>query len=192
MHHRRSNMEDMCSMLVTILFILLVVLVLLMIAKCMKHSYYHHHEKTGAGVFRLKVSDPEYTNMLKGEKTVEARLDRAPFHKLKEGEDSLIVRSRPQGDTSEYPGGEYKFNAEIVKIKKYPNIDALIKGEGVSKVYPSRTAAAGKARFEEYLPEGTTASDAVLAIEIKKSKKKGAGAGYMMDNDSENDDTEEY
>lgn len=188
MRGRHNNkMQGMQNILVVIFFIVLIALVLLLLIKCMMPKC--NHEKSGAGAFRLKVSDPEYTNMLKGEKTVEARLDRAPFNKLKEGEEILIVRSRPQGDTSEYPGGEYKFNAEIVKIKKYPNIDALIKGEGVGKVYPSRTAAAGKARFEEYLPEGTTPSDAVLAIEIKKSKKKGAGD---YDNDSEDEENEEF
>ena len=142
----------------------------------------------GGGPFRLKVSDPEYTSMLAGEKTIEARLDRQPFSRLAAGDPIVVVRSRPKDDTSEYPGGRYKHDAEVVRVEKYKNLEALLKGEGVAKVYPGKTAAEAAARFGMYLPPGTSASDPVLAIELraakpgaKKPPKKGAAASFSTD-----------
>jgi ASC-1-like (ASCH) protein len=121
----------------------------------------------GGGPFRLKVSDPEYTDLLNGKKTVEARLDRPPFNRLAAGDPVVVVRSRPKDDPSEYPGGKYKYTAEVVRVKKYKGIEALLKGEGVAKVYPDKTTSAAAARFGMYLPEGTPASEPVLAIELR-------------------------
>jgi len=121
----------------------------------------------GGGQFRLSVSDPEYTNLLDGKKTVEARLDRPPFTKLNVGDPIVVVRSRPKGDTSEYPGGRYKFNAKVTKAKKYENLAALLKGEGVGKVYPGKTAAAAAKSFALYLPPGASADDPVIAIAVE-------------------------
>ena len=121
----------------------------------------------GGGQFRLSVSDPEYTNLLEGKKTVEARLDRPPFTKLNVGDPIVVVRSRPKGDTSEYPGGRYKFNAKVTKAKKYDNLAALLKGEGVAKVYPGKTAAAAANSFALYLPPGASADDPVIALAVK-------------------------
>lgn len=129
---------------------------------------------TGAGVFRMKVSDPEYTALLTGKKTVDARLDRPPFDRLKVGDRIVVVRSRPQGDTSEYPGGKYKFPAEIVRVKKYGDIEKLLKAEGIDKVYPGRTHADAVKQFKQYLPEGTTVSDPVIAYELKMVSEDGA------------------
>jgi ASC-1-like (ASCH) protein len=120
----------------------------------------------GGGTFRFKISDPEYTAMLKGDKTVDARLDKAPFNTLKVGESVVVVRSRPKEDTSEYPGGQYKFITKITKITKYPDIDALLKKEGVAKVYPGRTSSAAVEQFKKYLAPDTPSSSPVLAFEF--------------------------
>ena len=133
----------------------------------------------GGGVFRLKVSDPEYTALLKGEKTVEARLDRAPFNRLMAGDPVVVVRARPKDDTSEYPGGRYKYSAEVVRIKKYASIEDLLTSEGHAKVYPGRTRAEGLMQFGMYLPPGTLATDPVMAIELREASgdaKPGAPA----------------
>lgn len=131
----------------------------------------------GGGVFRLKVSDPEYTALLKGEKTVEARLDRAPFNRLTAGDPVVVVRARPRDDTSEYPGGRYKYNAEVVRIKKYASIEDLLTSEGHAKVYPGRTRAEGLMQFGMYLPPGTLATDAVMAIELREASGDAKPAG---------------
>lgn len=121
----------------------------------------------GAGPFRLRVSDPEYTALLDGMKTVEARLDRPPFSQLAAGDTVVVIRSRPKDDTSEYPGGKYKHDSKIVRITKYDNVTALLKGEGVAKVYPGSTEADAKKRFGMYLPPGTSDSERVIAIELR-------------------------
>ena len=54
-----------------------------------------------------------------------------------------------------------------MRVEKYKGIDALLKGEGVAKVYPDKTTSAAAARFGMYLPEGTSASEPVLAIELR-------------------------
>lgn len=128
----------------------------------------------GGGAFRLKVSDPEYTALLEGKKTVEARPDRPPFARLKAGDPVVVVRARPQGDTSEYPGGRYKYDATVARVDKYPSIEALLKGETLAKVYPGHTAASAAERFAMYLPQGTGPKDPVLAIELKAGAAKPA------------------
>ena len=134
----------------------------------------------GGGPFRLKVSDPEYTALRNGVKTIEARLDRPPFNQLRAGEQIIVVRSRPQGDTSEYPGGEYKFDAEIVSIDKFKNLAELLKKHKLEDIYPDqKTASSATARFEKYLPQGASAADPVVAIEIRRAgaaKKKATAA----------------
>ena len=130
----------------------------------------------GGGPFRLKVSDPEYTALRNGVKTIEARLDRPPFNQIKAGDQIIVIRSRPQGDTSEYPGGEYKFDAEVVSIDKFKNLAELLKKKKLEDIYPDqKTVSSATTRFEQYLPPGTSAADPVLAIEIRRAgatKKK--------------------
>jgi ASC-1-like (ASCH) protein len=161
------------------LVILLVVLVvLLIIGGSILASLHYNKQKSqaavraeilGGGPFRLKVSDPEYTSLLEGKKTIEARLDRPPFNHLVAGDPLVVIRSRPKGDDSEYPGGRYKYDAEVVRVEKYKGIEALLKGEGVGKVYPGKSAADAAARFGMYLPPGTPALAPVIAIEIRAS-----------------------
>lgn len=126
----------------------------------------------GGGPFRLRVSDPEYTSLLDGKKTIEARLDKPPFNRIKTGETVIVVRARPKGDTSEYPGGAYKHESTVTRITKYPSLEALLKTEGAAKVYPGKSASEATARFTMYLPPGTSAADPVMAIELKHAKSK--------------------
>lgn len=134
----------------------------------------------GGGPFRLKVSDPEYTALRNGVKTIEARLDRPPFNQIRAGDQIIVIRSRPQGDTSEYPGGEYKFDAEVVSVDKFKNLAELLKKKKLEDIYPDqKTASGATTRFEQYLPPGTSAADPVLAIEIRRAgaaKKKATAA----------------
>ncbi len=119
---------------------------------------------TGGGPFRLSVRDPWYTEMLNNKKHIEARLDKKPYNKLKAGSPVTIVRSRPHGSTEEYPGGKYKYNTKIKRVDKYKDIEALLKGEGIAKVYPGKkTMAEGVEIFREFAPD---VSAPVLAIEF--------------------------
>jgi len=128
----------------------------------------------GGGMFRLRVSDPEYTALLEGKKTVEVRPDRQPFTRLKEGDTVVVVRARPKEDTSEYPGGKYKHESKVVRITKYASLEELLKKEPLAKVYPGKSAAEATERFNMYLRPGATAKDPVMAIELKVSSEKSA------------------
>ena len=124
----------------------------------------------GGGPFRLRVSDPEYTSLLEGKKTVEVRPDKPPFTRLKAGDAITVVRARPKGDTSEYPGGMYKHSATVVRVTKHADLEAALKTEGVGKVYPGKTQPEAVARFKLYLPPGRSEADPVIALELKADK----------------------
>lgn len=124
----------------------------------------------GGGPFRLRVSDPEYTALLDGKKTIEVRPDKPPFTRLKAGDAIVVIRARPKGDTSEYPGGMYKHSASVVRVTKHANLEAALKTEGIGKVYPGKTAAEATERFKMYLPPGRSEADPVIALELKADK----------------------
>ena len=63
------------------------------------------------------------------------------------------------------------FDAEVSRVDKYPNLAALLKGEGVGKVYPGKTAAEATERFAMYLPPGASPDAPVLALELRAAKK---------------------
>jgi len=121
----------------------------------------------GGGPFRLSIRDPWYTKMLNGEKLVEGRLDKKPFNTIKEGDPIVVIRSRPKGDTSEYPGGKYKYTSTVKRITTYENFAALLKKEKAAKVYPGKTAAEATEIFNEFLPASASADSSVLAIEVE-------------------------
>lgn len=163
--------------IIYVVALILILLIAMNLASCSSRSSNGYY---GAGVFRLKVGDPQYTELLKGKKTVEARLDREPYNKLKVGDDIMVVRARPQGDTSEYPGGQYKYSTKIASIKKYKGIDELLKTE-LSATYPGLSVSDAKARFLEFVPEGVIGKEDVIAIHLSAPSKTGKGY-YPPDN----------
>lgn len=127
----------------------------------------------GGGPFRLKVSKDHFDDALKGHKEVDLRPDFPPFNKLKEGQEIVVVRSRPQGDTSE--ANPYKFNALVGKVTKHVSFDAIPESE-LKRAYPAfKTDTKSKARAEymQYLPKTMTENErnkhSVLSISFKKS-----------------------
>jgi ASC-1-like (ASCH) protein len=125
----------------------------------------------GGGVFRLKVSEPQYTQMLEGKLHVTARVDDAPFTRLKEGDEVVVVRARPHGDTSEYPGGQYKYTTTVKKLEKFKSVEELLKKVGVDKVYPGLGAGEAVKLYEQFLPQGAAAAGAI-AVTLGAPKKK--------------------
>lgn len=181
-------MSTPSSTLLVLLFVLLVVIIAVSYVgwSMLREHNKRHKVAVGGGPFRLKVSDPEYTALLNGEKNIEARLDRPPFNLLAVGDQIVVIRSRPKGDESEYLDGKYKYDAEIVRIERYPSgIAALLKGEGAAKVYPGLSASEATARFNKYIPKETPSTEPVIAIELraldgakqKNSKKPAARPG---------------
>lgn len=141
-----------------------------------KYGAYEDDGEYGGGFPRLKVSDPEYTHFLKGKKTLEVRPYHPPysvifdkFNETKRPQDVTIVRARPMGDTSEYPGGKYKFDAKVVRATKYKNIEAAFKTEKLADAYPERKLDDAIKTFKTYLPQGYDADKGeVLVFEIKQ------------------------
>lgn len=139
-------------------------------------DWYDEHEESegyeGGGVFRLKVADPWYEAMSEGKKTVEGRLDRGPFSRLKQGDPVVVARSRPRGDTSEYTKGPYKYTTEVARVTKYANYAALIKAEGADKVFPGKkTAEAAIDEFKKHLRDPADLNGPAIAIELKPPSK---------------------
>ena len=137
-------------------------------------DWYEEREEgyEGGGVFRLKVADPWYEAMYEGKKTVEGRLDRGPFSRLKQGDPVVVVRSRPQGDQSEYTKGPYKYTTEVVRVTKYANYAALIKAEGADKIFPGKkTAEAATDEFKKHLRDPADLNGPAIAIELKPPTK---------------------
>lgn len=126
----------------------------------------------GAGYPRLFLSDPDYTSARLGKKTIDARACKSPFSDIKLGDVVTVVRARPQGDTSEYPGGEFKFWANITAKKEYANIKELLKEEGSKKVYPDHSEKEAIELFNKYLPKDSKPDDRVIAFHFTKLKEK--------------------
>lgn len=123
----------------------------------------------GGGPFRMSIRDPWYTQMLKGEKTVEARIDSPPFSNLKTGDPIIIVHSRPKGSTEQYTHGDYKYKTTVTKITKYDDLADLVKAVGVPALYPGKkTPIEAAAIFGEFATPEKLAGHGVLAIEVAK------------------------
>lgn len=125
----------------------------------------------GARPFRLSIREPWFTAMISGKKVVDGRLRRGAFaddaaHPLKVGDPIMIARSRPAGDTTEYPGNR-SFSAKIVRLTKYKTYAELLKAEGVAKVLPGmksdKEAIATLSAFHE---AGDEDQLGVVAIEV--------------------------
>jgi ASC-1-like (ASCH) protein len=166
--------------IIYVVVFILILLVAMNLAACSPQPF---GDYSGGGVFRLKVGDPQYTELLNGKKTIEARADREPYNKLKEGDEIIVIRARPQGDTSEYAGGPYKYNTKIKSIKKFKGINELLK-DHLAATYPSLKMAEAVERFNEFLPEGAVGKGEVLAIELAPHSKTGRGY-YPPDNVAE-------
>ena len=133
----------------------------------------------GGGVFRFKVGDPQYGQSYKGDRVVDIRFDTAPFNKLKVGQSVMVVRARPQGDTSEFKEGPYKFHAKITDITPYSSF-SKIPTDIVEKAYPSLASKDAKLRFEEFVPSSVSdpKTHKVLAFTLKKEADPKVGRGY--------------
>ena len=125
----------------------------------------------GARPFRLSIREPWFDAMIKGKKVVDGRLRRGAFaddaaHPLKVGDPITVARSRPAGDTTEYPGNR-SFNAKIVRLTKYKTFAELLKAEGVAKVLPGmKTDKEAIATLSAFHEAGDEEQLGVVAIEI--------------------------
>jgi ASC-1-like (ASCH) protein len=118
----------------------------------------------GRGRFKLKMRDPGYTSALKGDKTVEVRLNKPSMGRLKIGNKITIARSRPKEDTTEYSGPK-RFIAQIKNIKNYSSLKALIAAEGAEKLVPGvKGEAAVIKHYREFIPEEDEKKIGLIAI----------------------------
>lgn len=124
----------------------------------------------GGGI-SIRMREPWFQAVLDGKKTVDARLDRPPFSKLKAGSPVVIARSRPQGDTTEYPGPR-RVKATVRGSKKYAGLAELLDGESLADVAPgAKTKAAALKSFREFITEDAEKESGVLAISFDVAKQ---------------------
>jgi ASC-1-like (ASCH) protein len=128
------------------------------------HGEGYEDVEGGRREFQLRLRDPGYTYALKGEKTVEARPNKAPFNALTAGEAFTVARSRPQGDTEEYPG-QRRFAAKVSHVKTYPSIGKLLDAEGLKAYAPgAKDKAAATALFREFTDVAAEKENGLVAI----------------------------
>ncbi len=116
----------------------------------------------GTRTFRLAVREPYFEEMVKGKKTVVGRLRTGAFApgkaQIKAGSPVIVARSRPKGDSTEYPGIR-RYRTTVVGTKDYRNVDDMEKGEkgkGVSKK-----------EFTDFYSEEDLKTHGVLAIQLQ-------------------------
>ena len=141
----------------------------------------------GGGPTRLILSEPEYTHILDGKKKYDVRPLKKPFDHIKVGDEILIVRSRPKGDTTEHP--RYKVSAKILSIDKFDTIEKALKSH-IDKIYPGKKVSEGVDRYKEF----NKGDEEVILIgfEIMEAKKKSAKRTEHLENTMMEDYSNEY
>ena len=123
--------------------------------------------------YYMPIREPWFGMMLKGEKLVEARLNRGPAANLKVGDLITVARSRPAGDTKEYPGAR-RCVTKVKRVKHYKSIEDMVKEEGAEKLFPGLTGGVKAVvdHYREFSKEADevellkSSSHAFVAIEI--------------------------
>jgi ASC-1-like (ASCH) protein len=123
--------------------------------------------------YYMPIREPWFEMMLNGEKLVEARLNRGPAANLKVGDLITVARSRPAGDTKEYPGAR-RFVTKVKRVKHYKSIEDMVKEEGAEKLFPGLTGGVKAVvdHYREFSKEADevellkNSSHAFVAIEI--------------------------
>lgn len=93
-----------------------------------KHKYLTLKKQQGGESFTLTVQEPWFTLIQKGIKTVEGRLNRGIFSKLKKG-DIVTWLNKKSNKT---------VKVRIMEIKKYTSFETMIEKEGIEKILPNQ------------------------------------------------------
>ena len=126
----------------------------------------------GRGIARLGIREPWFSKMHAGEKKIEGRLRRGAAADLKAGDTIMVARSRPQGDTTEYPGVR-RYETTVVRVTPYKSFADMVAKEGADKLFPGKKS--DKEVLEIYRQHSSEADEAevlkdsghaVVAIEI--------------------------
>lgn len=104
---------------------------------------------------RINVQEPYYSYLLKGEKTVEGRLNKGKFASLKAG-DVLAI-------------GPDEICFQVISRKVYKSFKEMIKGEGIENVIPDKESIkdAVEVYYKFFTPEQEKTFK-VLAIRVEK------------------------
>jgi len=108
---------------------------------------------------KINVQEPYYSYILKGEKTVEGRLNKGKFASLRAG-DILAV-------------GPNEICFKVIYKKIYKSFREMIKKEGIKNVIPDKKTIkeATEVYYKFFTPEEEKTFK-VLAIKIRKMKKE--------------------
>jgi len=84
------------------------------------------NNQIGGGDFTFGLKQPWFDYIKNGSKTVEGRLNKGIFSKLKVGDNIIFISNK-----------KLNIKTTITYIKKYPNFETMLKSETLEKVLPS-------------------------------------------------------
>ena len=118
----------------------------------------------------LDAQEPHFTNLLKGRKTVEGRLNKGRLSSLTEG--SLIIFSCP-----EKMRGCFRFSVEVENVTRYLNFKKYLEQEVVENCLPGITSVEeGVKVYRRFYSEEKEKEHGVLALKIKNPKEISASS----------------
>lgn len=114
-------------------------------------------EQKGGAMHKIHVSQPWYSLIKNGKKTVEGRLNKGTFSQINEG-DNIEFFNNELNDS---------FVAKVNKITKHNSFYDMIQTNGLDKVLPGiENAEKGVMVYRQYYPEELEKQFGVLAIHI--------------------------
>ncbi|EAY14327.1 Archaea-specific enzyme related to ProFAR isomerase, putative [Trichomonas vaginalis G3] len=105
------------------------------------------------------LSEPWFSYVEQGKKTIEGRLEREEWSKIKPGDIIEFYNS----DT----GSKRAFQVKVVDIKKYSSFKSLINTEGLNNILPGVTSLEEGIKIYEKI-YGSTPNHNILGIKLQK------------------------
>jgi ASC-1-like (ASCH) protein len=110
-------------------------------------------------IVEINIGDPWFAAVKSGRKTVEGRLDKGKFGKLRRG-DVLVV----SGST----GRKAPFLAVVRDVRRYGSFETYLVAEGMRNTLPGVTTVDEGIRvYRQFYSESAEREHGVLAIEMK-------------------------
>ena len=123
------------------------------------------NENNNKNQYEIHVSEPWYSLLKSGKKTVEGRLNKGIFEKLEVGD--IVVWFTMDKETRE----KIEFSSEIVDKIKYNTFEKMLETEGLENVLPNhngiKTIEDGVNVYRRWYSEDMEKKFGVIAIKIK-------------------------
>ncbi len=111
--------------------------------------------------YEISISEPWFTHIANGDKTIEGRLKKGVFQNLQEGDIVLwYIKEK-----------KYTHNVltQIIDIKEYKTFEDMLRKSTLKKTLPGiRTYKDGVAVYRQYYTKQKEKEHGILAIELKR------------------------